>query len=133
MRTQLHPRVIHRIPGRLRLRIPLLKTVPDEWANVAEILERALAAPRGIAGVESDRRTGSLVIRYDPDRLAEEDVRAYLRSLLELLRRHAGRLAGMSNGQAVRAAQRFETWIIQHTRRRPAIDPEATIPDEIWT
>ena len=83
--------------------------------------------------MQSDRRTGSLLIRYDADRLTESDVLAYLHSLLELIRRNRDRLKGMTNGEAVRVAKRLEAWIGRRTRRRPMIDPKVGIPDEIWS
>jgi hypothetical protein len=131
--SQLRPKVVHGLPGRLRLRIGLLKKLPDDWLKVAQVLERAIAAPDGITGVRSDRRTGSLLIRYDVDRLAETDVLAYLHSLLELLRRNRDRLRGMTNGKALHVAGRLESWIESKTRRRPLIDPTVKVPDEIWS
>jgi hypothetical protein len=131
--SQLRPKVVHSLPGRLRLRIGLLQNLPDDWLNVAEALERAIAAPEGVCGVQSDRRSGSLLIRYNTDWLTESDVLAYLHSLLELLRRNRDRLQGMTNGTAFRVAGRLESWIESQTRRRPLIDPNVKVPDEVWS
>ncbi len=131
--TQVRPRVLHRLPGRLRLRIPLLKRIPDDWLNVAEILERVIAAPQGIVSARSDRRTGSLLIVYDADVLQESDILGFLHALLEMLRRNRDRLRGMPNGRAARVARQLEKWVRAQTRQRPVFDPKVTIPDAIWS
>ncbi|MGQ9687069.1 MAG: HMA2 domain-containing protein [Thiobacillaceae bacterium] len=53
--------VVHRLPGRLRLRLTELRNDPEALANVAA---RLRAAP-GILGVEANAVTGSLLIRYE--------------------------------------------------------------------
>jgi len=131
--SQLRPKVVHSLPGRLRLRIGLLRKLPDDWLNVAEVARRAIAASSEISSVDFDHRTGSLLIRYEPKRLTESDVLAYLRCLLELLRRNRNRIKGISNNQAVEVARRLESWIGKNTRRRPMIDPKGKVPDEIWS
>ena len=131
--SQLRPKVVHSLPGRLRLRIGLLKKLPDDWLNVAEVLQHAISAPDGIDRVDFDPRTGSLLVRYDSDTYNESDVLGYLHSLLELVRRNRDRLRGISNGRAVQVANRLEAWIQEHTRRRPVVDVKAEVPDEVWS
>jgi len=129
----LRPRVTHRLPGRLRLRVPLLRKLPDEWLQTAQILEQVMCSPEGIRSVQSSRPTGSVLVEYDPDTLSEADVLSFLRILLELLWRHRDRLASLNNGQAAELARRLEEWVHEHTRFRPVIDSSTDIPDELWT
>lgn len=129
----LRPQVAHRLPGRLRLRVPLLTHLPDDWLDVATLLEATVAAPPGMLEVKTDRRTGSVLIRYDAHRLQAADVTDFLDALLRLLRRHRRRLAGLSPAQALRVAQKLKAWLGAQTRLRPMIDAEQDIPDAIWT
>jgi hypothetical protein len=54
-------RLVHAIPGRIRVRIPRIKNDPDYAARIGERL-RALP---GITGVEASPVTASVVVRYD--------------------------------------------------------------------
>ena len=54
---------LHHIPGRMRVKIPLLKERP---AVVAEIQER-LQTMDGVERVQINIITGSVLIYYDPD------------------------------------------------------------------
>ncbi len=129
----LRPRVTHRLPGRLRLRVPLLRKLPDEWLQTAQILEQVMCSPDGIRSVRSSRTTGSILVEYDPDMLSEADVLGFIRTLLELLWRHRDRFAGLNNGQAAKFAARLEEWVHENTRFHPVIDSSTDIPDELWT
>ena len=129
----LQPRVTHRLPGRLRLTVPLLRHLPDEWLELADVLEQTLAAPVGIERVRGDRHTGSLLIEYAPDKLLEAEILDYLRDLLELLRRHRHQLENLDRERALRVAEKLTAWLRAQTRTRPTIDPTARIPDELWT
>ena len=53
--------VVHRLPGRLRLRLAELRNDPEALARVAALLQ---AIPR-MQAVESNALTGSLLLRYE--------------------------------------------------------------------
>lgn len=53
--------VVHRLPGRLRLRLTELRNDPEALANVAA----KLRATPGIQAVEANAVTGSLLLRYE--------------------------------------------------------------------
>jgi len=56
-------RIVHALPGRLRLRLPALRSAPEALAA----LEALLATQPGILSVRSNARTGSLLIVHDGD------------------------------------------------------------------
>jgi copper chaperone CopZ len=71
------PRLVflaHDSPGRLRVRLSWLHDAPDE----APPLAAALAAVDGVREVKVRAYTGSVLILYDPARLAPERLRAAL-------------------------------------------------------
>lgn len=129
---RLRPRVAHRLPGRLRLQIPLLRHLPDEWLDLTALLEQVVASPAAISNVRSNRRSGSIVVTYDPDQLHEDDVMTYLRALFELLRRHRHRLGTIPPERASCVAHKLNHWLRDHIRHCPEIDPDTVIPDAIW-
>lgn len=53
--------VVHRLPGRLRLRLTKLKNDPESLASIAA----GLRALPGIQAVEANAVTGSLLLRYE--------------------------------------------------------------------
>ncbi len=53
---------LHHLPGRLRLRLAALRRNPD----LAARLRSSLAALPGLAGVDVNPLTGSVLVHYDP-------------------------------------------------------------------
>jgi hypothetical protein len=67
--------VAHRLPGRLRVRLPFLRRQRDEAERVA-----GLVADRdGVLEVRGHPFTGSLLVRFDPRRTDEDLILAALR------------------------------------------------------
>jgi hypothetical protein len=109
-RSDLAPRVIqlvHELPGRVRLRLPWLRQHPDEARDLAEALARLDASME----VELRPWTGSLLCRYDPERLDGDRIVAAVRreTAVTSVRRpgeHAPELdAGMRRAAGVRASR----------------------------
>ncbi len=132
-RALLHPRVSHRLPGRLRLQIPLLRRVPEDWGDIVTLFEEVGSAPDGIHELSTDQRSGSLLVAYDPEALQEADVTTYVQSLLDLLFRHRRQFARVSRADAARLSGKLKHWLQAHTRLCPRIAADTEIPDEIWT
>lgn len=72
-------KTIHQIPGRLRLRIPLLYKNREKGRNI----KKALGSCLGITSIVSNPVTGSLVIVYHPDTMDEKALLAILHTFLE--------------------------------------------------
>lgn len=62
--------VVHALPGRVRLRVPLL----HDHAALAEAIAAAAAALAGVERVEVRAYTGSVLCSYDPARASEEAI-----------------------------------------------------------
>jgi hypothetical protein len=60
-------RIVHKIPGRIRMRIPHAKSNPEILQAYKEIFSRI----PGITKVKAKPESGSIIIRYDPKREAE--------------------------------------------------------------
>ena len=67
--------IAHRLRGRVRVRIPALRRRADELERVA----RHAADLSGVLDVKGHPFTGSLVVAFDPERVAEERVVTTLR------------------------------------------------------
>jgi Heavy metal associated domain 2 len=60
-------RIVHKIPGRIRMRIPRAKTNPE----VLETYKEIFSAIPGITKVKAKPESGSIIIHYDPKQEAE--------------------------------------------------------------
>ncbi|MDB9313710.1 heavy metal translocating P-type ATPase [Spirulina sp. CS-785/01] len=73
--------IVHRLPGRIRLRIPLLGDFPHHAATLREILEQTA----GVTHVRINAAARSVIIGYAPDRVTEQalagQIQAYLPQL----------------------------------------------------
>lgn len=74
----LRPRVVHRLPGRLRVHLPALKHLPENNAQLLDVIEAVLAAPLEIESARACSATGNLLLTYDPARVADEQVVRYM-------------------------------------------------------
>ena len=118
----LRPQVVHRLPGRLRLRFPALRRIDHaqgEWASVWHDLLDGLPA---IESVEVNLTTGSVLIHYRPDELAEEELLDFLRAVHRLVLRHWDRLAATPPAELPQVVQRLVHTIRAGIRHRLILD-----------
>jgi hypothetical protein len=92
LRHELHPRVVHRLPGRLRLHLPALKRLAPLQGDATPWIEDCLALPAGVETVSVNTRTGSILIGYAPETLSESDVLAQVQTLSARVRQNWSRL-----------------------------------------
>lgn len=76
----LHLKVVHAIPGRIRLHIPIAKKVPKEW-QVESISEEMVALIDGVKKVDFSYVTCNALIEYDSSITNEKQI---LRSIKDL-------------------------------------------------
>ena len=61
---------IHDVPGRLRIKSPIIK----RNKNIADELKRALSTINGIATIDINLITGSLLMNYNPKAVKPDDI-----------------------------------------------------------
>ena len=103
----LRPRVVHRLPGRLRLRVPALKRIDHAQREWAFVWRDLLGEHAEIESVEVNLTTGSVLIRYHPDQLTEAELLAFLRAVNRLVLRHWDRLAATPPAELPEVLQRL--------------------------
>lgn len=72
-------RIVHFLPGRVRLKVAAIKGNP----RGAEHMRAAFAQVPGVQGIDYNTLTGSVLIRYDVERLRQPDAAAQLRTTLQ--------------------------------------------------
>jgi hypothetical protein len=126
------PRVVHRLPGRLRLRVPLLTRVPDRSRPVAREIGQLFLLPGGIESVEIGFVTGTLLIRYDPARLDERQVLSWTQSLWRLICDHRDRLVSVPPERITAVVGRARPVLAEALARNGSSPQAIEIPSDVW-
>ncbi|GEM_PF-3662984 len=80
-------RVVHSIPGRIRIHVPMSQRIPTEWKQSLENLDR-LKNLAGIQEVSFSVITGNALIHYDPEKISEKEIIETLRQIAKVLKAH---------------------------------------------
>lgn len=102
-------KVVHRLPGRVRIHIPLLSRASQRWSGQVHLLEKILTVPRGVKQVHIEPRTGNILIVYDPDILNEEDILNGVRAILSWAMRYREEIAALLPEDAESIIERFKS------------------------
>ena len=125
------PRVLHRLPGRLRVHLPFLKGAYACDGPLAGLVQRLLAIPNEIQGVSASSATGNAVIEYDASAVTEREVLEYLKHALNLCMKHREQLAALGPEGVLAAGDRLEEFVKRGVRQGLRLDPELGIPDDL--
>lgn len=72
-------KIVHHIPGRIRIEIPYIKKIPmSKLLEIGEKLSK-LPVPEGIELIKPSLLSGSVVIKYRPEKI---DIINYLENVL---------------------------------------------------
>lgn len=78
-------KVVHHLPGRLRLYVPLLERLSSEWrryqSNIIDIVE----LKEGIVDIEMSIVSGRVLIMYDPERTSKSQILEWFKDLALML------------------------------------------------
>jgi len=133
MRGLSRVRVVHRLPGRLRLHIPLLGHVPEAWRDTLTIIEQILRIPQGISEVRMEPRTGNVLIIYDTNLLREKEILETLQSVLAWARKYHENLLHLTPQDAQVMLKCFEKVCAQGIGAHLAEQLEKELPHAFWT
>ena len=128
----LKPTIVHRLPGRLRLRIPALKHLKGNDGDVTGSLEQVLTLPQGIREVSVDGRSGSVLIHYKTEHLSESEIMDYMSALGRLIKTHWRHLQGLDRKQWDRLAPKIKRLLDEATDHRLILRDDIEIPDDVW-
>ena len=62
-------RVVHRLPGRIRIHIPILEKLPSGWSTYSEHTTQLIKMRNGVKDVKIQPDTGSLLIQIGLQKL----------------------------------------------------------------
>lgn len=81
-RVALRPSVVHEMPGRIRLHLPILRRVPEDMRGWLDSAAELIALRAGIRTVEACALTGSVLIHYDPAEIEGDEVVRYFNEFI---------------------------------------------------
>jgi len=131
IRYFLRSRIVHRLPGRLRIHLPLLKRLPRENSGAVAIVARLLSLPDGISEVAPCLETGNVVIRYNAALHTDDDVLRYLHALTQLCVTNRDLLESLSAEHLFECEERLCTWLKEKLAYRLELDGSMRIPDDV--
>ena len=82
----LGPKVIHRLPGRLRVSVPAIKHIPERLNGVANQLIDKVKYADGMKTVDLNFISGNVLIHYHPNQTDETKVMRWINRLYDLIR-----------------------------------------------
>ncbi len=78
-------RIVHRMPGRIRIHMPLLEKVPSNWHAYSEIVADVIKIKNGIQKVEIQPISGRILIIYEPKVIGENEIKHWLNTLTKMV------------------------------------------------
>ncbi|WBW95035.1 HMA2 domain-containing protein [Oceanirhabdus sp. W0125-5] len=78
-------KVIHSIPGRLRINAPAIKQIPKEWQIQDENITSVFLVIKGVKEVSFSYLTGNVVIKYDPQITNEKKILKAVRRIIQIV------------------------------------------------
>ncbi|MCI7223233.1 HMA2 domain-containing protein [Fusobacterium sp.] len=78
-------KVLHSIPGRIRLFIPSLDQVPEQMKKYEDYTTAILKLKDGIKRIEYSYLTSKILIEYDKEKLVEKDIVDWLNKIWKII------------------------------------------------
>jgi hypothetical protein len=112
-RVALRPSVVHELPGRIRLHLPILKRVPEDMRGWLDTAAELIALRGGIETVEPCALTGSVLIHYDPTMIEGGEVVEYFNAFVGCAIDHLDQLRALApeeRGSWLRRLAETQPW-----------------------
>ena len=77
------PRIVHSLPGRVRIHYPALARVSSRWHKFTAPVSELVNLKPGIQKTNIQPTTGNVLISYDADVLVEKDITNWLETMVK--------------------------------------------------
>ena len=77
-------RVVHRLPGRVRIHFPALERLSPRWQRYSAPVAELIKIKQGIQNINIQPETGNVLITYTADTLDEKDIFNWLESMVKI-------------------------------------------------
>lgn len=128
----LKPRVVHSIPGRLRLHSPLLKRARLENKEWVTLVSELINIPDGIDEVKTSVTTGSILLQYDSKKLTETEIVSFISSLTKIFQTHRQEFERLFEEHPSVIKDRLRSWLQNALSHRLHLDEQLRIPTDVF-
>lgn len=130
---RLRPRIVHQLPGRLRVHVPALLETSKEFQHKADPLIKLFSLPQGIKTVKINFITGNMLIFYDLQLICEKEVFNWIHQLRYLMIEILNGLSKVSNGKLPVVTERLINFMEQAIKKKVVLNKEIKIPKDVWS
>ena len=81
-------KVVHSIPGRLRLFVPNLSKVTEELKKYDNEVKKLILSKKGIKSVEYSYITNKILLYYDPNLISEKEILEWMNKVWKTVINH---------------------------------------------
>ncbi|MEZ7717973.1 HMA2 domain-containing protein [Leptotrichia wadei] len=81
-------KVVHSIPGRLRLFVPNLSKVPEELKKYDNEVKKLILSKKGIKSVKYSYITNKILLYYDPNLISEKEILEWMNKVWKTVVNH---------------------------------------------
>ena len=81
-------KVVHSIPGRLRLFVPNLSKVPEELKKYDNEVKKLILSKKGIKSVEYSYITNKILLYYNPNLISEKEILEWMNKVWKTVVNH---------------------------------------------
>lgn len=81
-------KVVHSIPGRLRIFVPNLSKVPEELKKYDNEVKKLILSKKGIKSVEYSYITNKILLYYDPNLISEKEILEWMNKVWKTVVNH---------------------------------------------
>ena len=82
-------KVVHSIPGRLRLFVPNLSKVPEELKKYDNEVKKLILSKKGIKSAEYSYITNKILLYYDPNLISEKEILEWMNKVWKTVVNHS--------------------------------------------
>ena len=100
-------KVVHSIPGRIRLLIPSLDKFPEQMKKYEHYITAIIKLKDGIKSVEYSYLTSKILIEYDKMKLKEQDIVDWLNKIWKIIVDNENFYQGMSVDDVEKNVKKF--------------------------
>ena len=100
-------KIVHSIPGRMRLFIPSLDKFPEKMKKHEHYITAIIKLKNGIKSVEYSYLTSKILIEYDKMKLKEQDIVDWLNKIWKIIVDNEDVYQGMSVNDVDKNVKRF--------------------------
>ncbi len=124
--------VLHTLPGRLRLHVPLLKRIASDFTPTLETIEELLFTVPGIITVTPNYISGNMLIIYDDKSINTKSIINCLHVIWKTLVTNRSYIMDVDEKKLDITTKKIIKYLKDENIHLVNIIGEIRIPDEIW-